>query len=27
MGLRQFGVPVKNGGMDAAMEYLGRRPS
>jgi alanine-glyoxylate transaminase/serine-glyoxylate transaminase/serine-pyruvate transaminase len=25
MGLSQFGVPVKKGGVDAAMEYLGRK--
>jgi alanine-glyoxylate transaminase / serine-glyoxylate transaminase / serine-pyruvate transaminase len=27
MGLSQFGVPVKKGGVDAAMDCLGRRPS
>ena len=25
MGLSQFGIPVKKGGVDAAMEYLGRK--
>jgi len=27
MGLSRFGVPFKKGGVDTAMEYLGRRPS
>ena len=27
MGLSQFGVPFKKGGVDAAMEYLGRSSS